>query len=488
MKRQREMGAIQTPLRMPLFQTAKTFFSERCLAGNSGGRLNPLNNPCALNKYFFPLAVLAIMLTLNSCEKKPAPSSVAEKKSSMNVKETRLALIPEGYEIGGIVFSPDGHRSAFKVVREGKWFVFSGEIKDGPYDLVQEIVFSSDSSSVAYVAKRDKKKFIVVNGREGMAYDDVGEPVFSPDGTLVAYEVEKEKRWYIALDGSESDGCDLFYGPPIFSPDGSLITYVEQHFDRKKVFRVVSDIGMKNPKKGNEYESLTSFVISPDKSRVAYGVGRDGKQFIVISDFEGVGAGEKEGPAYDSVSNPVFSPDGRKVAYLAEKKGRRFLVIDNKEQYFPVDNLISPPFFSPDGSRIALVAARNKSLFIMIDGKEGKPYEDIGPPVFSADSSEIAYPAQKNGKWLVVVNGKEGNMVYDMVVSPLFSPHGSRLAFRARKDGKRFIVLADSGGNVLKQYPAYEAVWQQAFSHDGSSITYGVLGNREIWWKVESLE
>jgi len=58
--------------------------------------------------------VLGIILSLCSCEKKPAPFSSPDKKSPVNLKETRLSIIPQGYEAGGIVFSPDGSRLIYR--------------------------------------------------------------------------------------------------------------------------------------------------------------------------------------------------------------------------------------------------------------------------------------------------------------------------------------------------------------------------------------
>jgi hypothetical protein len=115
--------------------------------------------------------------------------------TELNLKETELAVISEGYKIATLFFSPNGRRYAYRSRRDGKWFVFSDEKQEGPYDMVQEVVFSPDSESLAYVARREGNKFIVIDGREGKMYDDVGEPVFSPGSTLVAYEAAKGDKW-----------------------------------------------------------------------------------------------------------------------------------------------------------------------------------------------------------------------------------------------------------------------------------------------------
>ena len=81
-----------------------------------------------------------------------------------------------------------------------------------------------------------------------------------------------------------------------------------------------------------------SFVTSPDGSRMAYVVARDGKQLVIV---DGV-----EGAAYDAVwtgvntngvifadypGGPVFSADSRHVAYPAERDGKWFVVLDGRE-------------------------------------------------------------------------------------------------------------------------------------------------------------
>jgi Tol biopolymer transport system component len=395
--------------------------------------------------------------------------------TELNLKETELAVISEGYKIATLFFSPNGRRYAYRSRRDGKWFVFSDEKQEGPYDMVQEVVFSPDSESLAYVARR-----------EGKMYDDVGEPVFSPGSTLVAYEAAKGDKWHIALNSRESNGCDLLYGPPVFSADDRYLTFIEQHFDKKRGFRVVSDAALDNVEKGREYDGIGLFVLSSDRSHIAYAASRDGKHFVVTGDFERP-ENENEGAKYDAVDKLAISPDGKKSAYLAERDGQRYLILDTIEEKFSADDLLFPPVFSADSSRIVVVGTREREVFVMVDGEEGDTYDSIGPPVFSSDGSRLVYPAKKNDKWFIVIDGKAGNSRYDFVVSPLFNHDDSRIIYRVRDKKGRFVVVADSEGNVLHEHPSYEAVWQPVLSSDGSRIAYGVKEKRKIWWKVETL-
>lgn len=118
--------------------------------------------------------------------------------------------------------------------------------------------------------------------------------------------------------------------------------------------------------KAKTYEWIGSVAFSPDGLWFAYAAGKEGKQFVVVSNF--AGAGEKvgidsyrEGAAYDWVSSILFSPDGSHVAYIAERQGKYFLVISNRE---------------------------------MSKHKEGPPYERLWQIMFSPDGKFVLYGAQ----------------------------------------------------------------------------------------------
>jgi roadblock/LC7 domain-containing protein len=110
---------------------------------------------------------------------------------------------------GGIVFSSDGKRVAYKT-RSG--IVIDG--KEERYEKTGYPVFSPDSQNVGYIAGSGDKLFSVINGQQGKIYDTPGSrfffpnPVFSPDSKHVAYAARMGKKWSVIIDAAEGQLYD----------------------------------------------------------------------------------------------------------------------------------------------------------------------------------------------------------------------------------------------------------------------------------------
>jgi WD40 repeat protein len=441
-----------------------------------------------MQKYRFTLigCCMAVMiLTANACEQ----SGEKAEKPAVNTTTTRLAVIPDDYKAGEIVFSPDGRRVAYTAKKDGKSFVVADNKVGKPYEGVADLVFSPDSGKIAYRALISEEKMcIVADGREGAWYRNLGQPVFSPDGRSTGYEAMKGEKYLMVTGDRESPAFDMTYAPPLFSPDSTRIAYIEQHYDAGKNNVILCNADMTGRKRGKDYDLLRGITQSSSRSLLAYIAKKNKKHVAVIVDFSGKKFEEKEGSPYDDISAITLSPDGKHAAYIAKRSGKLFLVLDGTEQSYPADDVATQPLFSPNGKRSASVGIFGIQRSIVLDGKAGRRYDEIGRPVFSPDGRRIAYPAKKGQAWLMVVGQKEGTAAYDMIVTPQFSSDGSHLVYRARKDGKRFVVLADKDGRTVQEHPAYEMVWQPVFTPDEKSVAYGVKSGRELWWKVEPLK
>ena len=183
---------------------------------------------------------------------------------------------------------------------------------------------------------------------------------------------------------------------------------------------------------------------------------------------------------------PFFSPDGTKVAYAVPKDGKWTIMV-NGEGGKLYDDVMLFPFsnpFSPNSKKLAYIAQKDGKFFVVINGEEGEKYEriEIWSLVFSPDSQKIAYVANKNGKQFLVVNGKEGKY-YDKILpyltieetknhfaetlrTPVFSPDSQKIAYIAQREGKWFVIIDD------KEYGPYNSVSGLSFSPDGQHITY----------------
>jgi Tol biopolymer transport system component len=490
----------------------------------------PLNFICRM----IPLAFLLLLSLppLSGCEKKAPPQKAPEaakpsatileaiKPGEINLKETRLATIPEDYDKwSNITFSADGQQAFYKARKKDREFIVvssTGGENTGPaYESISWLVASLDGRRFAFGGGKGGKKYLVVDNKEqrDLYHEEVAPSSFSPNGRFVACEVGglKEKKWFIFVSDGEKEVyrsrvySDTFR-PPVFSPDGRLLVYELGKMDKERTvfFLDVSAGKIIKERLYTDYQT-GKFSFSSDSSRVIYNVQKEGKNFLVLHDFA-LNEERKIELPYASSGQFVLSPDGKQIPYIVTKEGKQYLVVspwENPErgkEYGPYDAITSP-IFGP-GSTIATYNAVKEGKWRSVVGdREGAKYDGIGggaPPVFSSDGAKIAYPAMKNGKWFMVVSPagkpsavKEGP-AYDMVVTPVFSPDGKYIAYRVRRgsmeNAERFIVIADTEtGKVIKEGQTGDEIWPPVWSADNKAAAYGARIGRELWWKVETL-
>ncbi len=475
-----------------------------------------------LRLYFLFSLLLISLLVLPGCEKKApeeakpaALKPVDEKPAWINPKETRLAAIPENFEVDKVIlFSAYGGQVVYAARnKEGKRFIVAGDKPSQPYDEVwtDNIALSADGQRLAYSGKKEGKWYFVLDGKVGRPNENTGSTLFSPDGRFVACELKNNGKWSIAVyDGEKevyrSQTYSDTFRSPAFSPDSRLLVYELGDATKRIVFFL--NVFTKKIIKERLYpegERLGTISFSSNSSRVMCEVKKEGNHFLVLQDFALNDERNVVFP-YIAAEQFVLSPDGNHIVTIASKEGKKYLVVspwgspaEGKERG-PYDAIVSP-VFGPDSKTVACLALKGGKWRSVAGDKEGAKYDVVGdvPLVFSPDGAKIAYRAmKKEGKWVMVVSPslkpdavKEGP-AYDMVVTPVFSPDGRRIAYRARKgpieNGRRFIVIADAEtGKVIKEGPVGDEIWPPVWSPDGKAAAYGARIGREFWWKVEKL-
>ena len=514
-------------------------------------------------KFLYCLTLLLLLLLVFSgCEKKSPPKKAPEavkpaaikpeetKPVEINLKETRLAVIPEDYDKWGLItFSADGRQVFYAARKKDRDFVVvatTGGENIGPaYDGISFLAKSPDGRRFAFGGRKGGKKHLVVDNKElrDLYHEEVAPDAFSPDGRLVACEVGglKEKKWFIVVSDGEKEVYSSRIYPDTyrrasFSPDSRLLVF-ELGDDKRSIGnkkkRTVFFLDLAAKKIIKELpcvgcDTVGKFSFSSDSSRVIYEVKKEGKTFLVLLNFdlnvadssvatrtETLREERKIELSYASAGRFVLSPDGKKIIYIANKEGKYFLVIspwESPEQgkESGTYEVVVPPVFSPDLTTAAYHVMNKGEWRSVVGGKEGANYNGVGDAiVFSPDAAKIAYAAIKGGhqdsrgviggKWVMVVSPaakpaavKEGP-AYDMVVTPVFSPDGKYIAYRARtgtmEKAKRFIVIADAEtGKVIKEGRAGDEVWPPVWSADSKTAAYGARVGRELWWKVEKLD
>jgi len=494
-------------------------------------------------RYLPPLAILLFLslLALLGCEKKSSTEKAPDearpaalkpeetKPAGINIKEIRLAVIPEDYDkLGNIIFSADGQQVFYAARKKDRDFIVvatkSGENIGPAYESRSFLVTSLDGRRFAFGGKKGKKKYLVVDNKElkALYYKEVAPSAFSPDGRLVACEVEdrEKKEWFIVVSDGEKEvyrsrAYPDTFRQPSFSPNGRLLVYELGEKNKRIVF--FFDLAARKIIKEwlcIDSERVGKISFSSDSSRVIFDAQKDGRNFLVLQDVALDEERKTEFP-YTSAGQFVLSLDGEKIAYVVNKEGRHFLVVSPWEspaqgkESGPYEAVV-PAIFSPDSTIVAYHAMKKGKWRIVVGDKEGPEYDGVGgSAVFTPDGAKIAYPVNKGGhqdkrgfiggKWVMAVSPtgkpaavKEGPL-YDMVVTPVFSPDGRRIAYRARKgpmeNAKRFIVIADAEtGKVIKEGSVGDEIWPPVWSADGKATAYGARQGRELWWRVEAVK
>ena len=380
---------------------------------------------------------------------------------------TRLSVIPEGYTVLEVKFSPDGKHVAYIASNDDKKVVIYDDQKSNEYDEIERLIFSNNSKRLAYVAYKECKKLylgtcepiVVLDGGESEEYSKVTRMSFSPDSSHFAYiarlgdkesepgkgfstlSCREECKSIVVFDNEGSKQYDTPYGNGvseiIFSPDSKHFAYVAREADKQ--FVVFNGI------KGKEYEEVDWLTFSSNSEHFTY-VAREGKRdksesFSVFNDIES--------ERYGSVQNPIISKDSNRLAYIINRSS---IIIDGK--------------------------LGKEYEYVHIEGDEGY-YFNVPSPIFSNDSKKIAYGAKDSGGYFIVINDEEGKR-YELVSDLKFSPDSQHYVYIAKEDGDEFIVYDNSEGEKHDSYSLLKGSIKREeiiFSPDSSHFAYVMIGD-----------
>ena len=154
----------------------------------------------------------------------------------------------------------------------------------------------------------------------------------------------------------------------------------------------------------------TSAMVSPDGSKVAMVLGKEGRPNIFVADLDGKNLRQLTTGEEDS--SPCWSPDGRWICYASKIKGRRRLAKISAEggpvQTFDTSGMASPsePAWSPDGKWIAFTRlAGNFDICVMAaDGTVPATVIAAGEnPSWSPNSRTLVFNRNTNQRQVLSV-------------------------------------------------------------------------------------
>ena len=137
----------------------------------------------------------------------------------------------------------------------------------------------------------------------------------------------------------------------------------------------------------------------------------------------------------------------------------------------------------PRSAQVAYIGRDGTEWFLVRGEQKTGPYKAIGALTYSNDGNRLAFGARRRNRnaMVTILPENEESPEFDGVGSLRFSPDSGKLAYVADVKGQKVVAVGDerSEGADAIDYPR--------FSGDGSKITYGAVGGRQLWSRVMRL-
>jgi hypothetical protein len=353
------------------------------------------------------------------------------------------------------VISPDSRRIAFIAAKDKLFYVGTNSSQSTPYDDIQSgtLVFSPDGSRLAYSAKKGPEWTVFCEGQPNPGLDGIaeGSPKFSPDSKKLAYIAFKGNKQAVYLDGKQVG--ELFDAVAewtlTFSPDSSALVYAAKSkgkwnlYAGEKVYGPFDAVGEEPP------------IHSKDGARLIW-VARKGAYWYVFENGQEIQAGGQPLQT-DAIllGTPVLSPDSSKLAF-GIKRNQKWSVWCQGQESDSFDSIKDFSIvFTKDSSKLAFVGLRKGMFVPVVNMKEVGAFQEVGPLRASRDptSGVVAYAVKRRktvkemdeeraldprakvsmNAWSVYINHEEMYGPYDELqpFAVTVSPNGTKVAYPA---------------------------------------------------------
>jgi TolB protein len=228
--------------------------------------------------------------------------------------------------------------------------------------------------------------------------------------TKVAWKGESNRRSEVYI--SDFDGHNMqpvtqdgsIVAAPCWVPGHMALYYVSYKPENPSIFH--HDLSTGDRRAFAHYNgSNFSPAVSPDGTKVAMILDKDGWTDLYVSDSDGTGLKRLTKSRQDE-SSPCWSPDGRWICYAAKDGERRTLKkispSGGEPQPIPTSGMPSPsePDWSPDGKLIAFTTQHGSSFGICVVPASGGTATELvagEDPTWAPNSRTLMYGRRGEG-------------------------------------------------------------------------------------------
>jgi Tol biopolymer transport system component len=258
-----------------------------------------------------------------------------------------------------------------------------------------------------------------VNLTKGQGEND--SPHWSPDGDYLVFSSLRRGRWSVYMMDAGGKGVRLLVENGLvdgWSPYGNKILFTRErngrYSDSNGDFDLwVADLTGRVIQLTHTPWAELSAAWSPDGSRIAVSISKDGRQEIYLMNADGTGLRKLTDNPAGADYLPAWSPDGLKIAFGGYRGGNKDIYVvpvvntRHRAEGLPgtgVRRLTTGPgvdthpTWSADGRMIAFASPRdgNYDIFVMnADGTEQRPLTRLpgvdGEPAWSPELEALPY-------------------------------------------------------------------------------------------------